>query len=344
MRALTYKEAISEALVQGMERDPDVFILGLGVDDYKGIFGTTRAPFLKFGPERVFDVPASENALTGIMLGAALNGKRPVMVHARHDFMFLALDQLINNAAKWKYVYAGKSSVPCLIRGIVGKGWGQGVTHSQNIQALCAHVPGLYVVVPSSPYLAKGLISQGLRTDSPVLILESRALYDIEGPVPEELYEVPFGKAHVHRAGRDITVVATSLLVPEALKAADILSGHGIELEVVDPVCLQPVDVETLCASVRKTGRLICVDNDWLPCGFSAEVAALAADQAFSALKAPVKRIGWAFSPCPVSKPLEDRFYPSGHTIIETALELLGRNMSYDKGQVKEETPFLGPY
>ncbi|MFA5260100.1 MAG: transketolase C-terminal domain-containing protein [Candidatus Omnitrophota bacterium] len=344
MRTLTYKEAISEALVQGMEQDPDVFIFGLGVDDYKGIFGTTRDAFLKFGPARVFDTPASENALTGIMLGAALNGKRPVMVHARHDFMFLTLDQLINNASKWKYVYAGKSSVPCLIRGIVGKGWGQGVTHSQNIQAVCAHFPGLYVVVPSTPYLVKGLISRGLRTDSPVLILESRALYDTEGPVPEEAYEIPFGKAHVHREGRDLTVVATSLMIPEALKAAEILSGQGIEIEVIDPVCLQPIDAVTLCASVRKTGRLICVDNDWLPCGFSAEVAALAADQAFSALKAPVKRIGWVFSPCPVSKPLEEIFYPSCHTIIETALEVLARDIAYDKKQIREETPFLGPY
>ena len=344
MRTLSYKEAISEALVQGMARDPGVFIFGLGVDDYKGIFGTTRAAFLKFGPERVFDTPASENALTGIMLGAALNGKRPVMVHARHDFMFLALDQLINNAAKWKYVYAGKSSVPCLVRGIVGKGWGQGVTHSQNIQALCAHVPGLHVVVPSSPYLAKGLILQALRTDGPVLMFESRALYDTEGAVPEQPYEVPFGNAHVHREGRDLTVVATSLMVPEALKAADILSAHGIEVEVVDPVCLQPLDAETLCASIRKTGRLICVDNDWLPCGFSAEVAALAADKAFSALKAPVKRVGWAFCPCPVSKNLEDSFYPSCHMMIETALELLGRDVSYNKNQIKEAAPFLGPY
>ncbi len=344
MRTLTYKEAISEALVQGMLRDPDVFIFGLGVDDYKGIFGTTHAAFLKFGPERVFDTPASENALTGIMLGAALNGKRPVLVHARHDFMFLALDQLLNNAAKWKYVYAGKSSVPCLVRAIVGKGWGQGVTHSQNIQALCAHYPGLHVVVPSSPYLVKGLILRGLRTDGPVLVFESRALYDAEGPVPEDPYEVPFGKARVHREGRDLTVVATSLMVSEALKAAEILSGQGIEIEVIDPVCLQPVDGETICASVRKTGRLMCVDNDWLPCGFSAEVAALVADRAFPALKAPVKRVGWAFSPCPVSKPLEDCFYPSCHTIIEIALELLARDIFYNKKQIKEDAPFLGPY
>ncbi len=344
MRTLSYKDAISEALVQAMDNDPDIFIFGLGVDDYKGIFGTTREAYRRFGPERVFDTPASEGALMGITLGAAVNGKRPVMVHARNDFMFLALDQLLNNAAKWKYVYAGKTSVPCLVRGIVGKGWGQGVTHSQNIQAVCAHVPGLHVAVPSSPYLAKGLILQALQTDGPVVILESRALYDTVGPVSEEMYTFDFGKAHVCRRGKDVTVVATSLMVPEALKAAGILEAHGIDLEIIDPVSLQPMDERTIIESVKKTGHLICVDNDWLRCGFSAEVAAVVADQAFGSLKKPVKRIGWAFSPCPVSKTLEDRFYPSCQNIIETVLHLLDRDVPYNKECALTTDTFLGPY
>ncbi|MFA5088741.1 MAG: transketolase C-terminal domain-containing protein, partial [Candidatus Omnitrophota bacterium] len=230
MRELSYAQAISEGLVQAMERDPQVFIFGLGVDDWKGIFGTTKTAFEKFGPARVFDTPASEGALTGIALGAAYNGKRPVLVHARNDFMFLALDQMINTAAKWKYVYAGQSSVPIVIRSIVGKGWGQGATHSQSIQSVLAHFPGIYVAMPSSPYIAKGLILKSLRVDAPVVLIEHRSLYDDKQDVPEGDYEIDFGRAHVARKGKDITIVATSLMVRESLKAAELLSAEGIDV------------------------------------------------------------------------------------------------------------------
>jgi len=342
-RQISYAQAISEALVQGMEADPNVFLFGLGVDDCKGIFGTTIEATKRFGASRVFDVPASEGALTGIAIGAALNGKHPILVHARHDFMFLALDQMINNAAKWKYTYAGKSNVGLTIRAIIGKGWGQGPTHSQNLQAILAHFPGLIVAVPSNAFDIKGTTLQALDQKNPVVIIEHRSLYDLKMPVPQEPYRLAFGKARISRPGRDVTVVATSVMVPEALRAAYILSEFGIQLEVIDPVTLQPLDELTILNSVKKTGRLICADGDWLNCSFASEVAARVADKAFHDLKAPIKRIGWAECPAPVSKTLEDAFYPTHKHIINAVLEILDKpKLSIPDVEIKDT--FVGPY
>ena len=342
-RQITYGQAISEALVQGMEHDPDVFIFGLGVDDHKGIFGTTREAFLKFGQARVFDTPASENALTGIAIGSALNKKRPVLVHARNDFMFLALDQMINNAAKWKYTYAGKSSVPIVVRGIIGKGWGQGPTHSQSIQSVLAHFPGLVVAMPSNACDIKGILLQALQSDTPVVILEHRALYDIKCIVPQEYYTRPFGHARLARTGTDVTVVATSFMVDQALKAAEDLAKAGISVEVIDPVTIQPLDEAMILGSVRKTGRLIVADTSWLRCSFASEVAAVVVEKAFDALKGPIKRIGWPECPCPVSQTLENAFYPVAEDIIHAVYELMGRKDKY-VSSVKTEDTFVGPY
>ena len=343
-RELTYAQAISEALIQGMEQDPDIFIFGLGVDDYKGIFGTTREAFTRFGSSRVFDAPASEGALTGIAIGAALNGKRPVLVHARNDFMFLALDQMLNNAAKWKYTYAGKSSLPFVVRGIIGKGWGQGPTHSQSIQSVLAHFPGLIVAMPSQPYDIKGLFLESFKSDSPVVILEHRALYDLKGAVPKEPYRVPFGCARLLREGKDLTIVATSYLAQEALKAAELLSKEDISVEVIDPVTLQPLDVETIIRSVKKTGRLIAADTSWARCGYASEVLAVVAEKAWGALKAPVRRITLPPCPCPVSQSLEGRFYPTDQDIIRVTYELLGvKGRGFSDDQERKET-FFGPY
>jgi len=326
-----------------MEADPQVFLFGLGVDDCKGIFGTTIEASKRFGKSRVFDVPASENALTGIAIGAALNGKHPVLVHARHDFMFLALDQMINNAAKWKYTYAGKTSLPLTIRAIVGKGWGQGPTHSQNLQAVLAHFPGLIVVAPSNAYDVKGITMEALNHPGPVVIIEHRSLYDLKMNVPQEPYRFSFGRARISRQGSDVTVVATSSMVPEALKAAYILSDFGIELEVIDPVTIQPLDEQAIFTSVGKTGRLICADGDWLNCSFASEVAARVAEKAFHSLKAPIKRIGWPECPAPVSKVLEEAFHPTHKNIIKAALEILGKNpMPIPEIEIKDT--FVGPY
>ncbi len=344
IRQITYAQAIAEALVQGMEQDPNVFVFGLGVDDYKGIFGTTRAAFEKFGKDRVFDTPASEGALTGVAIGAALNGKRPVLVHARNDFMFLALDQMINNAAKWKYTYNGKSSVPFVTRGIIGKGWGQGPTHSQSIQSVFAHFPGIVVAMPSNAYDVKGVILQSLKADCPVVILEHRSLYDIKADVPEGIFTVPFGKAKVVRQGSDATIVASSVMVFEALKAAEVLSRDGVSIEVVDPVTIQPLDEQAIIASVKKTGRLICADTSWLRCGFSAEVAAVVAENIPQYLKAPVKRIGFPDCPSPVSKTLEDVFFPSYRDLVASVYGVLGREPGIDIPNLQVADSFKGPY
>lgn len=342
-REITYAQAIAESLVQGMDHDPSVFVFGLGVDDYKGIFGTTREAFLKFGSARVFDTPASENALTGIAIGAALNKKRPVLVHARNDFMFLALDQMINNAAKWKYTYAGKSTAPIVVRGIIGKGWGQGPTHSQSLQSIFAHFPGIVVAMPSNAADIKGITLQALRSDAPVVILEHRSLYDLKMDVPKNYYITPFGQARTARIGTDVTVVASSWMVVEALKAAQDLSKVGISVEVIDPVTIQPLDEQAIINSIKKTGHLIVADTSWMRCGFASEVAAVAAEKAFDYLKAPVKRITWPESPCPVSKALEDEFYPTHEDIIQATYEILKRE---DKPIVTAKTAdtFLGPY
>ncbi len=344
MRQLTYAQAISEALIQAMEDDPNVFIFGLGVDDYKGIFGTTREAFLKFGAERVFDVPASEAALTGIAIGASLNGKRPILVHARNDFMFLTLDQMINNASKWKYVYAGRSRVPFVVRGVIGKGWGQGPTHSQSLQSVFAHFPGLIVAMPSIPFDVKGILLKSLQLESPVVILEHRVLYPLQGPVPEERYTVSFGRAKKVLEGEDLTIVAASVMVQEALKAAQILRKDGIRPEVIDPVSIQPLDEDTVIESVRKTGRLIVADTGWLRCGFASEVAATVCEKAFEALKAPIRRIALPECPCPVSKALEDVFYPSYKEIIKIAYELLNKTVRSDIDLQEAAEPFVGPY
>jgi len=341
-RQLNYCQAISEALVQGMEAHANAFLFGLGVDDCRGIFATTLEANRRFGPSRVFDVPASENALTGIAIGAALNGKHPILVHARNDFMFLALDQMVNNAAKWKYTYAGKSAVGMTVRAIVGKGWGQGPTHSQNLQAVFSHFPGLIVAAPSNAYDIKGLILKSLTEKNPVVIIEHRSLYYLSMPVPEEIYHVEFGKARIWREGKDLTIVATSVMVPEALKAAQVLSGHGIDIEVIDPVTIQPLDEATILHSVQKTGRLICADGDWLQCSFASEVAARMADKAFHDLKAPIKRVGWPECPAAVSKTLEENFHPTHKNIIRAALEILDKSISIPDADTKDT--FVGPY
>ncbi len=344
VRKITYAQAISEATVQGMERNPHVFVMGLGVDDFKGIFHTTCDAYKRFGAKRVISTPASENAMTGVAIGAALNGKRPIFVHARNDFMFLALDQLINNAAKWKYNFSGQSSVPIVVRTIIGKGWGQGPTHSQSIQSLLTHIPGLFVAMPSDAYTAKGILLKSLEIDTPVILFEHRSLYDLQSDVPEEPYTVDFGKARIIRQGRDITIVALSFMVQEALKAAEVLSQEGIDVEIVDPLSLKPLDEKTLIESVKKTGRLVCVDTSWQSCSFASEVAATVAEKAFSFLKGPIRRITLPDCPAPVSKKLEDAFYPDYRTIVDACCESLGRSQRGKTTCEKEEAVFMGPY
>jgi pyruvate dehydrogenase E1 component beta subunit len=327
-----------------MRQDPKVFITGIGVDYPVGVFGTTREALDEFGSSRVFDSPSMENALTGICIGASAMGMRPVIVHHRNDFMFLAFDQMINLAAKWRYMYGGNAGqVPIVVRGIIGRGWGQGATHSQSLQSPIAHFPGIAVVMPAMPADAKGLILSALKSPSPVVILEHRSLFDIVGEVPEGHYETPIGKANILKVGSDISVVCTSYMVVEAMRAAEFLSQFGISVEVIDLRSIRPLDEETIIDSVRKTGKLVVADTSWVQYGVASEIAALIAEKAFEHLKAPVVRIGIPNSPAPSSKILEDAFYPSADSLQKIIAKLLGRaDIIATLG--KEIDNFKGPY
>ncbi len=344
MQRLKYWQAISQALVQSMERDPNIFIAGIGVDDFKGTFGTTREAFERFGSARVIDIPNCENAFTGIAIGAAAMGKRPVVVHPRNDFMFLALDQILNLAAKWKYMYQAERGVPVVFRAIVGRGWGQGATHSQSLQSLFAHFPGLHVATPAFPADAKGMLCSALRGDTPAVFLENRAVYDLEGDVPEDGTPIPFGQARVVREGADITIVGVSLMAYEAVRAADLLAEHGVHAEVIDPRSVRPIDEATILRSLRKTGRLVVADTSWATCGFSAEIAAIAAGEGYGWLKAPVRRVTVPDCPAPVSRPLEEAYHPTPMTIVQACLDLLGMETSSKRALTDVQAQFAGPY
>lgn len=342
-RKITYGAAINEALSQAMERDPKVFVMGIGADDHKELFGSAKGLLQRFGPSRVFDTPIAEAAMTGIAIGAALEGYKPVHVHIRADFLYLALDQLFNMAAKWRYMFGGTRSVPLVVRAVIGRSWGQGAQHSQSPQSMFMHVPGLKVVMPTTPMDAKGYTLAAIADPNPVIIIEHRLLYDVVGDVPEQPFELPFGKAYIRRHGRDVTIVANSYMTAESLKAAEFLVGHGVEVEVVDPVSLSPLDEETILESLRKTGRLLVVDTSWTACGASAEIAALAAEKGFSYLKQPVVRLGQQPSPCPVSKPLEDAFYPNARKIARAVFQMLDRRVP-ETDVPALTTKFKGPF
>lgn len=345
MRTLTYWQAISEATVQCMEADEGIFIAGEGVDDVKGTFGTTKEAFARFGASRVIDVPNSENATAGFAVGAAAGGLRPLLVHTRADFMFLALDPLVNLAAKWRYMYGGdKGGVPVVTRGVVGRGWGQGATHSQSPHATFAHYAGLYVAAPASPADAKGLLVQALTGDTPVVLVENRNLYPLTGEVPAEATGIPFGVGRIARRGDDVTVVATSLMVHEAERAADQLAERGISTEVVDVRSLRPLDERIICESVARTGRLVVADTSWARYGFTAEVAAVVAEHIPHVLTAPIRRLALPDCPAPVSWPLEEAFHPGAGGIVEACLRLCGQTQGDLPALADVAAGFQGPY
>ena len=321
---MRYSDALRDALALKLEDDPAVFVLGLGVPDPKVVFGTTRGLVEEFGSERVFDTPACENATVALMIGAAQQGMRPVMVNQRVDFTLLALDQIVNHAAKWRWMFGDAQRVPITIRMIVGRGWGQGPQHSQSMHALFAHIPGLKVVAPSTPADAKGLLVAAIEDDDPVIVIEHRRLYDIEADVPEGLYRVPIGVARTVRAGSDVTVVAVSQMVVDAAWAADALAKTGLSAEVIDLRSLRPLDVTSVVESVRRTRRLVVVDADWRHAGVSAEVVAAVAEAGIP-LAAPPVRLTWPEAPAPTTEALEDAYYPNASDIVRTVLRSVGR-------------------
>lgn len=322
LRGLTYKEALREASAQMLEADKDVFIMGEGVDDAGGVFGSTKDLHTEFAG-RVMDTPLAENALTGIAIGAAITGMRPILVHMRVDFMPLTMDQIINHAAKWHYMFGGALRVPMTIRSIIGRGWGSAAQHSQSLQSIFMNAPGVKVVMPANPYDAKGLLRSAVYDGNPVIFIEHRWLYEHIGHVPVEPYTVPIGKGIVRRQGSDVTIVALSHMVFEAMQAADILSKEGIDAEVIDLRTLKPMDTPLILESVRKTGRLVIADTGWKECGIGAEIIAKVVEGDFSALKAPAVRINLPECPTPAGSALEKLYYPGKDDIVTAARKTL---------------------
>lgn len=316
MRKIKYCQAICEACEQLMERDERVFLMGQGVNSPWYVGESTKGLWERFGGERVMDVPVAEEGTTGIAIGAALAGMRPLLIHPRMDFMLLAMNQITNHAAKWHYMFGGKVNIPVTIRGIINRGGEQAAQHSQSLQAMFMHTPGLKVVMPATPYDAKGLLVASVEDDNPVIYIDDRWLYDVEGEVPEELYSVSIGKGAVRKEGKDVTIVATSNMVLEAMKAAEALEKEGISAEVIDLRSLKPLDEELLLSSVEKTGRLVVADGTWRTCGVAAEAIALVAEKAFKSLKASPVRVTLPDTPAPSSSALEKVYYPKVQNII----------------------------
>lgn len=322
-RELQHSLAINEALHQMMSLDKSVLLIGQGVKSPWYVSNTTERLLEKFGPERVIDTPVSENAITGIAVGAAIAGMRPVVVYPRMDFMLYATDPIINEAANWHYMFGGKLSVPVVIWGIINRGGEQAAQHSQALQAMFAHIPGLKVVMPSNPYDAKGLLICAIKDDNPVLYIDDRWLYNFEGEVPEEPYTVPIAKGVIRRAGKDITIVATSYMVHIVINAANFLVQDGIEVEVIDARSIKPLDHDIIFKSVKKTGKLIIADTGWKTCGVAAEISALVTESIFEYLKAPIVRVTLPDIPAPASSALEKVYYPSEDDIIEAVRKIV---------------------
>lgn len=346
-RSLTFVEALREATSQEMETDPSVILFGLDVDDPKAIAGTTLGLVEKFGTERVFGTPLSEDAMTGAAIGMALSGLRPIHVHIRMDFLMLAMNQLVNIAAKSRYMYGGQVNVPIVVRSMIGKSWGQGAQHSQGLYSMFMNVPGLKVVMPSNPHDAKGAMIAAIRDNDPVIYTDHRLLHFKSGPVPEEAYAVAPGKARVTAQGDDVTLVGISHMLNECMGAHEYLKSVGIGAEVIDPIWLKPLDIETIVNSVRKTGRLCVVDNGWTTCGAGAEIISLVTEELGSELNLKVSRMGFAPVTCPPSPNLENLFYPNARTIASTAYSLVnGKANTWLPDEIAElkEVEFKGPF
>lgn len=325
-RELTFGEAIREALAEELRRDPRVFMIGEDIAEAGTTFKVLNGLVEEFGPERIIDSPISEPGITGLGVGAAMTGMRPVVDLMFGDFLTLAMDQLVNQAAKIHYMSGGKLKVPMVLRTTMGAGRRSAAQHSQSLHAWLSHIPGLKVVVPSTPYDAKGLMKSAIRDENPVAIFEDKMMYRVvKGPVPENEYTIPLGVADVKRAGNDITLVATSSMVYAALDAAKMLDEIGIRAEVVDPRTLVPLDKETLIESAKKTSRVIVIDEGYEQYGVTAEIASIVAEGAFYYLDAPVKRIGAMNVPIPFSPALEDLTIPNAQKIFETAKQLVTR-------------------
>ncbi len=324
-RELTLSQAVNEALAEELRRDPTVFVIGEDVAEAGTPFKVLSGLVEEFGPERIIDSPISEAGITGLGLGAAMTGMRPVVDIMFGDFMTLVMDQLVNQAAKIHYMSGGRLNAPLTVRTTLGATRRSGAQHSQSLHALVAHVPGLKVVLPATPYDAKGLFKAAIRDDNPVVVFEDKMMFAVKGPVPEDEYVLPLGIADVKREGEDVTLVATSSMVYVALDAAEQLAEDGVQAEVVDPRTLVPLDREAITASVRKTGRAIVIDEGHRSYGAGAELAAVIAEEAFYDLDAPVRRLCAMDVPIPFSPVLEDVTVPTPDDVATEARKLVGK-------------------
>jgi len=325
MRTLTYAQAMREAHAQLLETDPRVFVFGQGLWS-PWYAGTSLKDLDKdYGRDRIMDSPVSENAVTGAAVGAAICGMRPIVFHPRMDFMLLAVDPIVNQAANWSYMFSGQVNVPIVIRASVNRGGEQGAQHSQAVHAMFMHVPGLKIVMPATAADAKGLLVAAVNDGNPVLYIEDRWLYDLTGEVPEEMYATPIGKAALRREGADLTIVAVSYMAYQAVLAAEELADSGIDAEVIDLRSLKPWDQELVLSSVRKTGRLIVADGAWRTCGAAAEIAAAVASEAFGYLKAPIQRVCLPDAPAPTSRSQEAAYFIHAKDIVAASVALMER-------------------
>ncbi|WP_297189668.1 alpha-ketoacid dehydrogenase subunit beta [Thermococcus sp.] len=324
VREITFAQALNEALDYEMSKDPKVVVMGEDVGVYGGIYGVTAGLYDKYGPERVIDTPIAESGFVGTGVGAAATGLlRPVVELMFIDFLGVTFDQIYNQAAKMRYMFGGKAKISMVLRTTCGAGFSAAAQHSQSLHAIFAHVPGLKVVMPSTPYDAKGLLISSIEDDDPVIFIEHKALYAIKGEVPEEPYSIPLGEADVKREGKDVTIVATAAMVHKSLEVAEKLEKDGISVEVVDPRTIVPLDVDTIINSIKKTGKLVVVDEGYPRCGFATDVAALAVNKAFDSLKAPVKIVTPPATPVPFSPVLESEWIPSSEKIEKAVREIL---------------------
>ncbi|MDP3004121.1 MAG: transketolase C-terminal domain-containing protein [Candidatus Azambacteria bacterium] len=323
-KPITYKDAATEALLQAMEKDEKVFLMGEGVDNITGVYGQVLPAYKKFGPSRVIDTPLSENGLTGFAIGAALDGMRPVLIHQRNDFMLLAMDQMMNQAAKLRYASGGHHKVPLTILSFVARRPGEGVQHSHSLQSVFAHFPGIKVGMPASAVDAKGMLLSAIFDDDPVIILEHRhnPLFEKKEFVPERYYETPF-TSNIVVSGQDITIVTVSIALLNAIEASGEFNAKGIYPEIMDLRWLRPIDINPIIQSIKKTGRLLVVDTGWRSCSISSEIVALVAERAHGYLKCPPRRITLPDTPCPASQYLEPYYHPTTEAIIQVVKEMV---------------------
>lgn len=324
MRELSYMEALREAIQQAMEKDERVFLIGEDIGIYGGAFGVSAGLLEKFGPERIINTPISEAGIAGACVGAAVTGMRPIGEMQFSDFVVLAMEQIVMQGAKMRFMFGGKAQLPFVIRLAGGSGTGAAAQHSQSLENWFVHVPGLKVVMPSSPYDAKGLLLSAIEENNPVMFFEHKLLYKTKGDVPEEMYTIPLGKSKVVREGEDLSVIATSIMVSRSIEAAKVLSKEGIELEVIDPRTLNPLDEEPITASVKKTGKALIVHEAVKTGGFGGEISAVIMESdAFGYLDAPIRRLAGLDMPIPYNRTLEHHAVPQVEDIVEEARKLV---------------------